>query len=219
MNLEQSIAHSGTDWKGAGLLNRRKIIALTGGPGGGKSTLIEELRKDPDWSGQFVALPETIQYARFATISPLEKLFQRAMVHIQMAIEDGLDRALGSDDKRFIICHRGSLDPLAYWLQRGWPQEEFFDFTGTSPEEHYRRYCAVIHLVTAADGACAKYTRWPDAHRPETPEEAVCLDRRLGQAWQDHPSYFRLDNANVDWQTKSAEARNIIASKRGAVFE
>ncbi len=41
------------------------------------------------------------------------------MVHLQMAPEDGLNRALDLDDSRAILCHLGSLDPLAYWLDRG----------------------------------------------------------------------------------------------------
>jgi len=121
----------------------RAVIVLTGGPGGGKSALIEELRRDPGWAGRFVGLPEVVQFARFANVSPDDRTFQRVMVHLQMALEDGLDRALGSGDSRAILCHRGSLDPLAFWLQRGWGEEEFFDFVGVRREEHYRRYSAL----------------------------------------------------------------------------
>ena len=162
-------------------MSRRPVIVLTGGPGGGKSTLIEELRRDPAWVARFVALPEAVHYARFTNISPQDKLLQRVIVHLQMALEDGLDRALGPEDSRPIICHRGSLDPLAFWRQRGWPVDEFFPFIGICREDHYRRYAGVIHLVTAADGVPREYTRWPVAHRPEEPEEAIRLDRWLAK--------------------------------------
>jgi tRNA (Thr-GGU) A37 N-methylase len=194
------------DWEA-----RRPVIVLTGGPGGGKSTLIEDLRQDSDSAGHFVALPEAVQYARFIGISPAEKLFQRAVVQLQIGLEEALGRTLGPDDPRPIVCHRGSLDPLAFWLQRGWEEAEFFALAGLSRAEHYRRYAAVIHLVTAADGVLREYTRWPQAHRPEEPDEAIQLDRWLEAAWGGHPRYTRLDNVGRDWAAKSREARAILA--------
>jgi predicted ATPase len=192
-------------------MNRPSVIVLTGGPGGGKSTLIEDLRQDPAWSERFVALPEAVQYARFVNISTDEKLFQRVIVRLQMGLEDGLASALGSQEGRFILCHRGSLDALAFWKQRGWPEDEFFEYTGTTPAQHYARYTAVIHLVTSADGVPAAYTRWPQAHRPEEANEAIFLDKWLQQAWGNHPKYFRIDNEQRDWPTKAQHAREILA--------
>jgi len=193
------------------MMNKRTVVVLTGGLGGGKSTLIDDLRQDPAWTGRFVALPEAAQVARFANISPTEKLFQRAIVYLQIGLEDGLDRTLGPADSRFIICHRGSLDPLAFWKQRGWPENEFFEFTGTMLEDHYRRYAAVIHLVTSADGVPSAYTRWPQVHRPEEAEDAIRLDKWLQQAWSNHPKYFRIDNEGRDWLSKSHLACKILA--------
>jgi hypothetical protein len=189
---------------------RRCVIIFTGGPGGGKTALIDELSHDPAWAGRFAALPEAIFTLRHVGIPLREKLFQRVMVCMQMAMEDALDRALGSDDPRSIFCHRGSLDPLAYWLDQSWPEKEFFEFTGISREDHYRRYAAVIHLVTAADGAHEHYTSWPDGHRSEHFVDAIRLDRLLHQIWHDHPNYHRISNDGIDWPTKSRTARAIL---------
>jgi tRNA (Thr-GGU) A37 N-methylase len=197
-------------WIPAAITNR-PVVALTGGPGGGKSSLIEDLAADPAWSGRFVALPEAVQYARFVQIRPQEKLFQRAIVHLQLGLEEAIDRVLGPGDRRPVICHRGTLDPLAFWIQRGWPREEFFAFTGLPLEGHYARYAAVLHLVTAADGVPWEYTRWPHAHRPEDAEEAMRLDHWLEEAWSGHPCYHRLDNDGRDWVAKSEEARQILS--------
>jgi predicted ATPase len=191
-------------------MNNCPVIVLTGGPGGGKSTLIEELSHDPTSTGRFAAVPEAILTMGNVNISPQEKLFQHVMVQMQIAMEDGLARALGPDDRRIILCNRGSLDPLAYWLERGWLEEEFFTSTRTTYADHYQRYAAVIHLVTAADGAEHAYRRWPDDHRRETTEQAILLDNRLGKAWQDHPRYYRLDNNAVSWYEKSEKAKAII---------
>lgn len=187
-----------------------RLVVLTGGPGGGKTTLINDLAFDSKWSARFAALPEAIALMRDMHISPREKLFQRVMVHLQMALEDGLRHALESEEHRLILCHRGCLDPLAYWLDRGWQEEEFFATTETCREDLYARYSAVIHLVTAADGAPDHYKRWPDAHRPETLEHAIQLDRLLEQVWRGHPRYFRLANGEFDWAAKSAEAKRIL---------
>ncbi|MBI5653946.1 MAG: AAA family ATPase [Chloroflexi bacterium] len=191
-------------------MNQRVVIVLTGGPGGGKTTLLEELARDSAWANRFVALPEVIFATHFLNITPREKLFQRVMVNLENGMEDAVARALGASDPRAILCHRGTLDPLAYWLDRGWAEEEFFAFTETRREEHYRRYTAVIHLVTAADGAPQAYKRFPEAHRPEKPEDAIRLDRLLEQVWRGHPRYFRIDNVGKDWAAKSKEARKIL---------
>ena len=192
-------------------MSARPRIVLTGGPGGGKSTLIEELRVDPAWAGRFVAWPETVSFARIVGIPPTEKLFERVVVNLATALEDALDRALDPTDRRVILCHRGSLDAMAFWRQRGWSPDEFFEFTRTTREGHYARYAGVIHLVTAADGAPAAYTRWPDAHRPESPAEAVAVDDWLAEAWGSHPWYRRIDNVGRDWAAKSMAARATLA--------
>jgi len=182
------------------------MLVLTGGPCGGKTTLVEELRHDR----RFLFLPEAILAVGRVGISPLQKQFQRLMVRAQWGLEDALFQTLEPEDGRLVLCHRGSLDPLAYWMARGWEEEEFFSFTCTNREEHYRRYTAVLHLVTAADGAAHAYKRYPEAHRPETADESIRLDRLLAQVWQDHPNYYRLDNAGVTWNDKSIQARHFI---------
>jgi predicted ATPase len=186
------------------------FVVLTGGPCGGKTMLINELLADPEWSGRIAVLPEAISFMRGLGVSSAEPLFQRLMVLLQMALEDAVRIGLKEVGPRFVLCHRGSLDPLAYWLARGWKEDDFFTYTGTRREEHYRRYDAVIHLVTAADGAPEAYQRWPDAHRSETLEEAIRLDRLLQHVWGGHPRYIRLDNKDKDWNTKSELARRIL---------
>ncbi|GAB4505353.1 MAG: hypothetical protein Fur0043_23480 [Anaerolineales bacterium] len=186
------------------------FIALTGGPGGGKTTLIHELLAHPEWRGRVLALPEAITLMHGLGVSPREKRFQRLMVAFQMALEDALRRGWEGAGPRLVLCHRGSLDPLAYWLARGWSAEEFFAYTATTRAAHYARYHAVLHLVTAAEGAVHAYRRYPEAQRGETPAEAVRLDRLLQQVWGGHPRYVRLGNEGRDWAAKSAAAREAL---------
>ena len=196
-------------------MSDRPRIVLTGGPGGGKSALIEELSADPAWADRFVAWPETVAFARISGISPAEKLFERVVVNLAMALEDALDHSLDPADRRIILCHRGSLDALAFWRSRGWSTDQFFAFTGTTRASHYARYVGVLHLVTAADGALDAYARWPLSHRPESPAEARALDDWLGEAWGAHPRYRRIDNVGRDWAAKSQAARAALAEIAG----
>ena len=57
-----------------------------------------------------------------------------------------------------------------------------------------RRYEAVVHLVTAADGAEQFYTSANNEARYETVEEAVALDRKLINSWVGHPHFTIVDN-------------------------
>jgi predicted ATPase len=191
-----------------------RFIVFTGGPGGGKTTLINELRQSPDWRGGFYTLPEAIFIAGQVGISFQQPQFQRLMVEIQCALEDSLARSLDSQDDTWVLCHRGSLDPLGYWLRNGWAEADFYTFTHTRRQEHYQRYAAVIHLVTAADGAEPYYRRYPDAIRPELPAEAIRTDRFLEHAWSSHPAYFRIDNIGQDWATKSKAAQQLLTLLR-----
>jgi hypothetical protein len=133
------------------------------------------------------------------------------MVHLKLSLEDSLTRAFGPDAPRFILCHRWTLDPLAFWQQRGWLEEEFSAFMRTTLEDHYRRYVTVIYLVTSANGVPWAYMRWPQVYRPEEVEDAIRLDRWLQRAWGGHPNHFRIDNEGRDWPAKSRGAREILA--------
>jgi hypothetical protein len=52
-----------------------------------------------------------------------------------------------------------------------------------------RRYEAVVHLVSAADGAEKFYSKENNEARYESVQEAVELDKRLINAWVGHPHF------------------------------
>lgn len=168
------------------------LIALTGGPGGGKTTFMRELRAEDPRAERWLFVPEAAPLLFQAGLSARHKSFQRAVMRLQTAMEEACAEA--ATPRQILICHRGTLDPLVYWLRSRWAEEEFF--TETSRADHFRRYAGVIHLQTAAIGADAHYRRWPDAHRPETLEQAAETDRLCAHAWSEHPHYILIDNAN-----------------------
>ncbi len=183
-------------------------IVLTGGPGGGKTTLMNILRTEDPYSKRWLLVPEVAPLLFQAGLNAREKKFQRAVVRLQIALEDACAEV--STPGQVLVCHRGTLDPLAYWLRAGWLEPDFFTFTKTTYSTHFQRYQGVIHLQTAAIGASAYYRRWPEAHRPETPEAAAETDRLCAWAWRNHPHYALIENIDQDWSAKANAARKVL---------
>ncbi|MGH9834956.1 MAG: ATP/GTP-binding protein [Blastocatellia bacterium] len=176
-------------------------IVLTGGPCGGKTTLLRELRAADPRGERWLLVPEAAPLLFQAGLDGRRRSFQQAVVKLQIALEESCAEAAHS--QQVLLCHRGTLDALAYWVRNGWDEGEFFAATGMSREEHYRRCLGVIHLQTVAIGAEGCYRRWPEAHRPETVEQAAEIDRLCARAWGGHPRYELTDNSGKDWLAKS----------------
>jgi predicted ATPase len=187
----------------------RKIIVITGGPCGGKTTLIDELCKNALYNDMFVTLPESVFYVLQTGTSTKEKLFQQVMVEVQAAMENVLDRCF--EHNKIILCHRGTLDPLAYWLNNGWDEKDFFSYTHTTLKEHFNRYHAVIHLQTAGAKAVNYYQFYPDAHRHENPNQAMQIDTLLAYVWKEHLNYYFIES-NADWEIKRDKFFSLINS-------
>lgn len=183
-------------------------IVLTGGPGGGKTTFMNELRAEDPRAERWLLVPEAAPLLFQAGLSARNKNFQRAVVCLQTALEESCAEA--TLPGQVLICHRGTLDALAYWLRNGWVEEEFFTVTNTTRNEHFQRYAGVIHLQTTAIDANAYYRRWPDAHRPESPTQAAETDQFCARAWSEHPNYIFIDNNNRDWLSKSRAAKRAL---------
>jgi Flp pilus assembly CpaF family ATPase len=63
-------------------MGRALIIVLTGGPGGGKSTLMRELRAEDPYARRWLLVPEAAPLLFQAGLDAREKSFQRAVVHL-----------------------------------------------------------------------------------------------------------------------------------------
>jgi hypothetical protein len=112
----------------------------------------------------------------------------------QMVLEDiFIDIALNSELKTVIICDRGVMDGSAYTDENVW--QALLDETAWNTIQlRDRRYEAVIHMVTCADGAEEFYTGQNNEARYETVEEAKALDKKLINAWVGHPHFSIIDN-------------------------
>ena len=192
-----------------------KVIALTGGPGGGKSTLLRKIAKDGDLGARVTICEEAIRGIWCVHLNPRSKEFQCALVAIQAATEAMLLGSLAHTHVCAIITDRGTLDPCAFWQAFGNSQESFFQMTGTTLEDHYRRYDLVIHLESAAVRAPEACLRYPLAHRPEDIAEAARLDQYLGELWSGHPRYAKIE-ATADITHKLSQGLALVRQLLGS---
>jgi hypothetical protein len=120
--------------------------------------------------------------------------FQINIMKMQMSLEDiFLEIACCSEQPAIILCDRGVMDGSAYAEENIW--QAILDETAWSTIQlRDRRYEAVIHLVTAADGCLEFYTNTNNEARYESAEDAMALDKKLINAWVGHPCLSIIDN-------------------------
>jgi CYTH domain-containing protein/thymidylate kinase len=182
-----------------------KVIVFTGGPCGGKSTIMPIAKQWLENHGYMVAVlveaaTEVISggFAPFSPLwnpDPLE--FQNHLLNYQMSREDSYKRMLRSlrADKTVLLCDRGVLDAMAFI-----GREEYLKllWMNAIPLPSLRdRYTAVVHLMSTARGAEEFYTLANNAARSESPEQAAELDKRIEAAWLGHPHFFMADNQST----------------------
>lgn len=127
---------------------------------------------------------------------------QLNIMRTQMALEDFfLEVALNSDQKTVIICDRGIMDGAAFNDHNVW--QAVLDEAGLNTMQlRDKRYEAVIHLVTCADGAQQFYTLENNEARSQSLEESKVIDRKLIDAWVGHPHFSIINNKERTFQDK-----------------
>lgn len=157
-----------------------RLVVITGGPGAGKTALLELVRRH--FCEHIAVLPEAAGvvfgggFPRHDTPAG-RRAAQRAIFHIQRQME-----RLTVEEGRaaVILCDRGTLDGLAYWPDGA---GDYFAEMGTSRPTELARYAAVIHLRTPAE----VHYNHDNPLRVESAREALVIDARIARAWQGHP--------------------------------
>lgn len=193
--------------------NSLPLIALTGGPCGGKTTFLHDLRRIDPEAQRFILVPEAATQLIEAGLRPGSKEFQRSVFQLQSTLESAC--AISAPPGSLLVCDRGLLDGLVYWRTLGGTDGEFFEMAGMGQGDLLTRYRMVLHLQTAALGAEASYTSL-GMRRVEPPELAIQLDHLCGEVWGSHPAYNLIKNSDGDWASKSASARKMLETLAGA---
>ncbi|UXR63210.1 ATP-binding protein [Bdellovibrio bacteriovorus] len=178
-------------------------VAITGGPSGGKTTLIEALKKELGQRCAIVPEAASILYrGGFPRYKDPQTVVhaQRAIYATQFELEAMISYV---SQKNLIVCDRGSLDSAAYWPSSA--PVDFFTALNTTKEKELARYDWVIHLDTAS----ADYYDASNPIRTETFQEAWDLNSRIKDAWNGHPRRVVITH-NEDFLSKMTTSLAVI---------
>ena len=205
-----------------------KKIVLTGGPCAGKTTALVKIMEHFSSIGYKVfiipELPTLFLQAGMDYLTDNKDLFyegEKATLEMQIALEDKfLQMAKSVKQPVLIVCDRGTMDISAYMNPVLWNQ--IISDAKMNNEMLRSRYDAVLHLVSAADGAEQFYTTATNNKRTEGIELARILDKKVIQAWSEHP-HLRVINNHEDFETRLErvlqEISDVLEIPRQAVEE
>jgi predicted ATPase len=184
--------------------HKAKLVVLTGGPGGGKTAILEMARRY--FCRHVVLLPEAASIVFTGGFPRLSNdAGRRATQHAIFAIQRQMEQlAQAVDDAALILCDRGTVDGLAYWpgAARG-----FFGQHATTLHEELARYAAVIHVETAGPEAYEQ-----NSTRLESAIEAKQIDARIRKAWDSHPLRFVV-SSSANFLDKATLAMELVRAQ------
>lgn len=168
-----------------------KLIVITGGPGAGKTALLELARKH--FCEHIAVLPEAASilfgggFWRHESVVG-QKASQRAIYHVQKELEQIV---LGEKMVAIGLCDRGTIDGLAYWPGK---EEEYWADLKTNIDAELARYVAVIHLRTPS---LEHGYNHQNPVRTESAEKAALIDQKIWKVWEKHPRRFSVESSEA----------------------
>lgn len=189
-----------------------KRVVLTGGPCAGKTTaLVRVIEHFTNLGYKVFTVPEVptmVTQGGWNYMTPNKEFYyqgEKMILELQLELENQF-YGLAKTCKKpcVIVCDRGSLDISAYISTSMW--DELTAGVGYTSQQLKNRYDAVLHLVSAADGAEKFYTTANNASRYEKADEAGLqlareLDKKIMSAWRGH-SHLRVINNGEDFERK-----------------
>ena len=191
-----------------------KRIVLTGGPCAGKTTAFNYVpEKLANHGVSVICVPEAATLLINSGVSPLTLkaqskkkylAFEELLIRTQILLEEKIFAELArikNGKKKLILLDRGCMDAAAYLEPKEFRKilkRNYWDVVGLRD----KRYDAVFHLLTVADGRPDLYTQNNNTARLEkTPEQAIEADQRTQHVWLGH-SYLAVINNSTLFQGK-----------------
>lgn len=194
------------------MINKTVKIAITGGPSGGKTTLIEALKKEFGAKVKIVPEAASILYkGGFPRVKTYEGFYhaQKAIYFTQKELEELRSK---THPDALIVCDRGSLDALAYWPDT---EESFFKTVDSSEQKEIVRYDWVIHLDTATE---PDYDTTNEV-RTESFGEAHLLNDKIKSSWKNHPQRIIITSENDFFSKMKKATLTIEAILQGKAYK
>ncbi len=180
-----------------------QLVILTGGPGAGKTAVLEIARKV--LCEHVAILPEAASilfgggFWRLNSTSA-RKAAQRAIYYVQEEMES---LVLNENQWATGLCDRGTLDGLAYWPTS---ESEFYEALNTNLEREYSKYKAVVHLRSPS---LERGYNHQNPIRIESAEVAAEIDKKIHIVWKNHPNYSVIEST-ADFAEKLQQATKCI---------
>jgi CYTH domain-containing protein len=191
-------------------------ICITGGPCGGKDSLqpyVVEHLSDRGYKPYII--PEAATLLINGGMDKMNPDFQNRILETVIHLEDSFQKAalMEGHVNPVLLCNRGTMDGLAY-CDENYFHNMLQGYNYTIPELRDLRYNAVIHMITAADGALEFYTLENNKARNEGPGLAKILDTKTQHAWLGHQHLRVIDNS-TDFEKKKKRALQEICRVLG----
>jgi predicted ATPase len=181
-------------------------IAITGGPGAGKTSLWRALVATHP--GRVVGVPEVATLLLSHVFPRVEcererQALQRAIFFVQRELEDVHENRAGKD--QVLLCDRGTVDGGGYWPAG---HEAFFGELSTAWRAELERYDGVLFLETAAHGGHS--ISEGNVVRGEDLAGAIAVDQRLHAVWCTHGRFVHVPH-EATFEAKLAAAQRAFA--------
>ena len=183
--------------------HQRRRVVLTGGPGAGKTAVLELIRQA--FCSHVKVLPESAGivfgggFPRDGQALEVRCAAQRAIFYVQRELEASAD----GGNPAIVLCDRATVDGAAYWPLG---PDDFWSAVGTTIEEQLKRYDAVIQVRTPPSHGGYNHQ---NPLRTESAAAAAEIDARLVRVWERHPRRVIVD-ASPDFLVKAARVLEIL---------